>query len=368
MSALRVAVNLTWMEAGRVGGSEQYLTRQLSGVDERDLDLTVYADATYLAAHPELAERFETRTMPSVVPGRAGRIAAEHSWLALRTRDADVVHHGGGTAPLIGRRPIVLTIHDLQYLVHPDYFGATRRRYLAAMMPRSAHRAALVAVPSEAVRAHVVDAFALAPDRVVVVPHGIPEVAPPAAETRRAVRERLRIGDRPYLLYPAITHPHKRHTLLVDMLEHVDDDVALVLIGGSGHAEAAVRAAIAASPRRARIVRPGRVSDDERDALIADASALAFPSEFEGFGAPLVEAMALGTPVLCSDAPAVTEVVGDAGQVVVEPSGEAWAAGLAELERRRDDLVAAGARRREAFTIERSGHAIAAVYRQAGAS
>ena len=368
MSSLDVAVNLTWMETGRVGGSEQYLTRQLSGVADDGLDLTVLADATFPAAHPELAERFETRIMPSVVPGRAGRIVAEHSWLAARTRAVDVVHHGGGTAPLIGRRPIVLTIHDLQYLAHPSYFSTARRRYLATMMPRSARRAAVVAVPSTAVRAHVIDAFALTPERVVVVPHGIPDVASPPAEARRAVRDRLRIGERPYVLYPAITHPHKRHTLLVDMLDHVDDDVALVLIGGEGHAERAVRAAIAASPQRARVVRPGRVSDHERDALISDATALAFPSEFEGFGAPLVEAMALGTPVLCSDAPAVTEVVGDAGQVVAEASGAAWAAGLAELERRRGDLVAAGRRRRGAFTIERSGRAIAAAYRQAAQS
>ncbi len=370
MSEIDVAVNLMWMSPGRVGGSEQYLTRQLTGLDTTGLQLTLHADPTFAGAHPGLAARFDIDAVPGIASGRAARIVAEHTWLAARTRHADVVHHGGGTAPLVGNRRIVLTIHDLQYLVHPQYFGAVRRRYLDVLMPRSARRAAVVAVPSEAVRAHVIEAFGIDAERVVVVPHGVPEMTTPSDDDLRAVRARHGLGDRPYVLYPAITHPHKRHALVIDMLDHLDptDHTVLVLIGGPGDAEVSVRDAIETSPNRSRVVRPGRVSDADRDALVAGADALVFPSEFEGFGAPLIEAMALRTPVVCSDASAVTEVVGDAAVVVREPAGEAWAEALATARCRHDELVELGRRRRTAFTIERSGQAIADAYRQAATS
>jgi glycosyltransferase involved in cell wall biosynthesis len=88
-----------------------------------------------------------------------------------------------------------------------------------------------------------------------------------------------------------------------------------------------------------------------------------FPSEYEGFGAPLVEAMLLGTPVVCADHPAMREVVGDAGVIVSERSGEAWAAGLRAAIAAADALTAAGHERAAAFTLERSGEALAAAYR-----
>jgi glycosyltransferase involved in cell wall biosynthesis len=119
-----------------------------------------------------------------------------------------------------------------------------------------------------------------------------------------------------------------------------------------------------------RVVRTGRVSDQSRDALIAGAEALVFPSEYEGFGAPLVEAMTLGTPIVASAQPAVREVVGDAG-VLVEAAGPdrgaAWAAAVGTAIASHEQLVAAGLERRGRFTLEASGAAIAAAYRRAAA-
>lgn len=367
-SRIDVAVNLTWMAPDRVGGSEQYLTRQLLGLDASTFDLSIYCDARFGAAHPLIAERSRISAMPGRVNSRGARVVLEHTWLAATTRHADVVHHGGGTAPLVGARPILLTIHDLQYLVHPEYFSMPRRRYLAAMMPRSVMRAAVVAVPTEFVRAHVIQAFGVAADRVVVVPHGVPAAARPTEQRIGDVRDRHGLGDRPYVVYPAITHPHKRQALLVDMLDHLDDDTALVLIGGEGVAEPGVSASISRSPHAGRVRRTGRVSEPDRDALLAGADALVFPSEFEGFGAPLIESMMFDTPVVCSDAPAVVEVVADAAVIVEEPTGEAWAKGVDSARSRRTELVERGGVRREQFTISRSGAALATAYRQAIAS
>lgn len=361
---IRVAVNLTWLDPGRVGGSEEYLTRQLAGVDRTVVEPTLYCSPAFARAHPELAASFGVRPAPGGT-SRPARLAIEHTWLARATRDADVVHHGGGTAPVVGRRPIVLTVHDLQFLVHPEFFSTTRRRYLEVMVPRSIARAAVVAVPSGTVRDHVLEAYGVVGDRVVVVPHGVPEPADLDADDVDRVRHDHGLGSDPYVVYPAITHPHKGHAVLLDMICHLDDGTRLVLIGGAGAAERDLQGAIRSSGQADRIVRPGRVPVADRDALLAGADALVFPSRFEGFGAPLVEAMAVGTPVVCSGAAAVREVVGDAAVVVDEADGSAWAAGVTAARRRTAELVAAGHRRRVAFTIDRSGAAITAAYRQA---
>lgn len=360
---MKVAVNLTWLTPGRVGGSEEYLTRQLLGVDPTAFTVELYAEATFGVAHPELVERFELHRMP-VGGNRATRIALEHSWLAASTRGADVVHHGGGTMPLLGAKPTVVTIHDLQYVRRPEYFSAARLRYLAAMVPRSTRRATVVAVPSRFVRDHLCEEFGVPGDRVVVVPHGVPAPAVPDVDRVAAVLARYELGGRPYVIYPAITHPHKGHAVLVAMLEELGD-TALVLIGGAGGAERSLESVIRSSRHRDRVFRFGRVPDADRDALVAGAEALVFPSEFEGFGAPVVEAMALGTPVVCSSAEALVEVVGDAGVIVDEPTGAAWAAAVGEARRTSGELIALGRRRRECFTVEASGAAVSAAYRMA---
>lgn len=362
---MRVAVNLTWLSPGRVGGSEEYLTRQLAGVDDAEFDVELFVDPAFASAHDALARRLRTHAVPVRGGGRGVRVLAEHSWLAVRTRGFDLVHHGGGTAPLVGGRPTVVTVHDLQYRTFPQYFGAARRRYLDAMTPRAVRAAAVTAVPSGFVRDEVVAAFDVDPEAVVVVPHGVPDLRRPAPERIAAVRERWGLGGRPFVVYPAITHPHKGHLVLIDLLDHLDDDTMLVLPGGSGAAETSLDRAIGRSRHRARVVRTGRVPDADRDALVADADVLAFPSEFEGFGAPVVEAMTLDTPVVCSDAPALVEVVGDAGIVVRRADGPSWAEGVAEARRRRDELVQAGRERRRRFTVAAAGDAIMAVYRRA---
>lgn len=360
-----VAVNLLWCVPGDVGGSEQYLVRQLLGLAERPGEFlpTLYCLPAFVDAHPELAELYPMVTAGITGDGRPRRVLTEHTWLRRRTGSAALVHHGGGTAPIGGHRPFVLTIHDLQYLTHPEYLTPRKLRYLSWAIPRSVRAATVVAVPSEYVRSTVVDAYGIDPDRIVVVPHGVEPTIGSGARSEFELRRDHGLGAGRVVVYPAITHPHKGHRFLLEVMARYwdDPDLRMILLGGAGSAESEVAAAIDRLGLGRRVVRPGRVSDADRDGLIALADALVFPSEYEGFGAPVVEAMALGTPVICSDQPALAEVVGDAG-LVLPRDVEAWADALDVVARRSNELRAAGRRRAEEFTARRSGDRLAAAY------
>ncbi len=367
-SSIAVGVNLLWCVPGRVGGSEEYLVRQLLGLTEGDSGFapTLYCLDSFVDAHPDLVARVAVETASIDGTNRARRVAAEHTWLARRTGDVALVHHGGGTVPARPVQPVLLTIHDLQWLTYPDYVAPVKRRYLRWAVPRSVGRAAAVAVPTEYVRTSVIDAFGADPDRVVVVPHGVEADLGTHVADDAELRARYALGERPYVVYPAITHPHKGHRFLLDVLatRWRDDDVTMVLLGGRGAGDEAVASAVTDLGLDDRVVRPGRVPAADRDGLLIGAEALVFPSEYEGFGAPVIEAMTLGTPVIASDRAALPEVVGDAG-LVLPLDLDAWSGALATVRAERSRLVAAGHARAQAYTAARSGTALAAAYRRA---
>jgi alpha-1,3-rhamnosyl/mannosyltransferase len=359
-----VLVNMLWCVPGAVGGSEEYLVRQLLGLAEQPSPVcrpTVAVARGLRAAHPELAVVADLVEPEFESHGRVRRIVGEATWLRRHTGDVDLVHHGGGTAPLRAHQPYVLTIHDLQFRTFPEYFSAVKRRYLSAIIPPSAQRATVVAVPSEYVRGSVIESYGVDPDRVMVVPHGIEPAVADQITPEDELRHRYALGEGPIVVYPAMTHPHKHHEFLLTMMrDHwTDPDLRLVLTGGPGMAEHLVAAAT-----DRRVCRLGRVPAADRNGLLAMSLAMVFPSRYEGFGAPLIEAMTLGAPVICSDATCMPQIVGDAG--LVRPLRvDAWKDVLVEAVARRDELVAAGHRRALDFTSRASGAALGAVYSRA---
>ena len=356
----RVAVNLLWCVPGDVGGSEEYLVRQLLGLAEAAPALRpdLYVVDGFSAAHPQLAELFPMIVASFDGTSRARRIVGEMTWFHRRAAAADLRHHGGGVAPQGAGRPYVLTIHDLQYRTFPEHFSRTKRTYLATMIGRSVRRAGMVAVPSEYVRTTVLDAFALDPSLVGVVPHGFEPDLLSDITSEDDLRHRYALGDRPIIVYPAVTHPHKNHQFLIELLatNWHDADVLLVLIGGNGSAEGVVRSA--ADPRLRRL---GRVSAADRNGLLKMAEAMVFPSRYEGFGAPLIEAMALGCPVVASDSTCIPAIVDGAG-LVLPLTMQAWADALDRVGKERTTMIAAGLARSQAFTSRASGAALGAVY------
>ncbi len=373
MTAMRVALNLLWLRPGRVGGSEESTLASLRALAERaepDLALELLVTETLLRAHPDLKHCFATHVLPlSGVPmGRLSRVSAEISWLATRTRGIDLVHHAGGTAPPIRTAPYVLTVHDLQPLERQATHGRVKRAYLSMAVPPSVRAARLVGVPSEFVRSSVVSLVGVDPDRVVVIPHGVDVLAAPTAA--EVITQRYAI-DGPVVLYPAITYPHKNHAVLVEAFAAVVDahpDAVLVLTGGRGDVEDAVRAQVERLGLTARVRRTGRISAADVAGLYRAAAVVAVPSRYEGFGLPAVEAMAYGAPLVAADATALPEVVGDAGVLVDPDDPAAWARALTRLiaePEERARLASAGLDRAVRYSWAANAAALVDLYRSA---
>jgi glycosyltransferase involved in cell wall biosynthesis len=242
--------------------------------------------------------------------------------------------------------PSAVTVHDLQHLDLPQLFSRGERAFRAVAYHRSARAARLVVVPSAFVRDRAVALLGLDPARVRVIHHGIDH-------------ERFRPGDEPrepFLLYPARRWPHKNHARLFEALALLRRDrpeLRLVLTGG-GHA----------GPLPAGVELRGAVGAAELVALYRRASALVFPSRYEGFGLPPLEAMACGCPVACSLAASLPEVCGDAARYFAPDDPEAIAAATAEVLAEPGPWRERGLARAAAFTWERSAQAHEAVYRE----
>ena len=360
-----IAVNMLWCVPGAVGGSEEYFIRQLHGLVEIEapFNVTVYAPKGFSAAHKDLSSAIRIIEAPSRCTSRELRVLLENTWLASQTKSADMVHHGGGTLPSRGKSTTLLTIHDVQYLTYPEYFSAVKLRYLKNRVPSAIRRASVVAAPSNNVREGIERSFGIDRSRTAVIRHGLEPAIGAHKTSETQLRARFNLGSSRVLLIPAITHPHKNHEFLLRLLanEWSNEDVKLVMVGGEGLAESRIQSLIAELQIAHKVVRSGRVNAADRDGLIALAEALVFPSKYEGFGAPVLEAMALGTPVISSDCASLPEVIGDGG-LVLPLNPAAWAGALESVRSQRASLVQHGLRRAEEFTSAKSAQDLVVAY------
>jgi glycosyltransferase involved in cell wall biosynthesis len=370
---MRVGCNLLWLVPGTVGGSETAivsLLREIGDHQPDDVELSLYVLDAFAATYPDLVDRYPTRAVPLTGRLKPLRVAAENTWLTSQARrDAlDLVHHLHGVLPLIGHSPGVLTLHDLQPFDMPDNFHPVKRAYMQRSIPRSVRKARLVITPSEFVRRGVIDRFDVAPDRVRAVAWGVE--GPSAAVTVGEVQARYGLPRR-WFVNNAVTWPHKNHDMLIRAFATVaaqEHDVMLVLTGGEAQAEQRIRAQINSGGLRGRVRRTGRIRRDDMLAIVRGAVALTFPSRYEGFGLPVLEAMSLGTPVLAGDAASLPEVVDRAGKLLDPDDANAWSDAMLELLHdgdERERLTAAGLQRARAFSWTTTARDTLAAYRDA---
>jgi glycosyltransferase involved in cell wall biosynthesis len=285
---------------------------------------------------------------------------ADRPRLETWTGPVDVVHGTNFVVPPTRRAAAVVTVHDLTSIRFPQMCTPTTLTYpalVARAIGRGAHVHVHTAAVADEVRAH----FAVEAARVHVVAPGVPPVAEVDPGTHPG----------PYVLALGTIEPRKDHVTLLrafDLLADEQPDLHLRIAGSLGWGPEPFQQALAATRHRDRVHVLGRVDDRERAALLRGAAVLAYPSVYEGFGLPPLEAMSVGVPVVATDIAAVREVVAGAAALVPPADAEALAGTLAltltdSTERAR--LVGAGHVRAASFTWERTADGLLGVLRSA---
>jgi glycosyltransferase involved in cell wall biosynthesis len=298
----------------------------------------------------------------------------------LAVRDGvELLHCPLNVRPVLSRAPVVLTIHDLTFVRFPDRFHPLKQRYLANLTRFSARRARRILADSAATKRDVEETFGIPAARVDVVYPGVDEdfrPYDPADATDRAALDDFRKAHAlpaRYVFYQGTLEPRKNVDRLVEAyaravrrgLPH-----ALVLAGGRGWGYDAIFAAVERLGLQDRVIFPGYVQRREQPLWYNAADVFVYPSQYEGFGLPALEAMACGVPVITSNTSSLPEVVGDTGITVdptdVEALAEAMLSVLTDSGRAAEMRIA-GRRRAGAFTWQGAATACVSAYRAAGA-
>lgn len=218
------------------------------------------------------------------------------------------------TAPFFaGKAPIVSIIYDLQYRAYPDFFSADDRAQREEHARTAVRKAVRLVVSSSFVRDEALKYLDASPAQVTVIPHTVHH----RFGTPDRTRIPLGLAPRSYFVYPANYWPHKNHKMLLVALSRLPE-AKLILTGQPGEDADEIASAIAGMGLSGSVIQAGFLRDDEFAALLGFARALVFPSLYEGFGMPVLEAMQLGVPVLCSNTTCLPEVTGD-GALLFDP-------------------------------------------------
>ncbi len=295
----------------------------------------------------------------------------------LRRHCCDIVHIPSYRRILaLPCRPQVVTIHDLAPFRLAGKYDRMRMLYGRQVVKRLARRATQIIAISRSTAADIREFFSIGDERVTLVYNGIDHARfrpLPPEEVRARLPVTAGWKDGWWVYVARLEHPGKNHLRLIKAFERLCDEAPLtagqlVLAGADWHGAETIREAVARSAARERIHLAGFVTDDELPAWYSGAKALVFPSLFEGFGLPPIEAMACGCPVLSSDRGSLPEVVGDAARIFDPEDPAAIAAAMFELShshKQQEDLRAAGLTRAGEFRWERCAQETISLYRKA---
>ena len=365
---LRVAVDATAVPV-KLTGAGVYAARMLAALALRgEVDLDVFvapASAPSLAApglrlHPVRAAGF----------GRPARIAWTHlaAGRAARAAGADLLHGVHYELPRRASLPRVVTVHDLTLITHPEWHEASKVRFFRWAMRRSVAAARRVLCVSAATARDLAEQLGVDPGRVDVTPLGT-DLRPASEQAVAALRRRLGL-DGPYLLGLGTLEPRKDLPTLIRAFAALAGELPhrLVLAGMAGWGAGEVASAVASSGVADRILLAGYVPEADKAALLTGADVFAYPSRYEGFGLPVLEAMACGTPVVTTTGGSLPEVAGDAALLVEPGDADTLAASIAKLAGEageRVGLVQRGLVRAAGFSWNRCAALTADAYRRA---
>jgi glycosyltransferase involved in cell wall biosynthesis len=366
-----IALNLIFLVPGETGGMEiaaRELIPALVAAAPDGMRFTAFvnreASQASHAGVSDLRQQLPVVTVPVRARRRVQWVLGEQTLLPLLAARAkvDLVHSLASTAPLWGPFRRVVTIHDLIYARYPEAHAGMRGRAMRVLVPAAARRSHRVIADSLSTRDDLIELLALPAERIDVVPLGVGAAyrAEPLGEGD--VRGNLRLAGRRVVLSLSAKRPHKNLLALIGALARIpaEQRPVLVLAGYPTEHEAQLRERARALDVDDDVRFPAWLSDAEVEGLWAISDAFVFPSFYEGFGLPVLEAMARGVPVACSNASSLPEVAGEAALLFDPREEQAIAGALARLLQDgalAERLRIAGRERAREFTWERTARA-----------
>jgi glycosyltransferase involved in cell wall biosynthesis len=369
---VHAALNLAFLTPGEMGGIEIYSRRLSEALARRDdVSLTLMLPRG-AAADKSWRELGRVVALPVDPRRRVDWVRADqlHVPRAAARAGADVLHSLASTGPVHGAVPRVVTVHDLHYRGEQSAHFGLRGLGMGILVPAAARRSSRVIVPSQATRKDVLEHLRVPAERVDVVPEALGHPVGSPRQTRAEVREDLGAVERPLLLTVSAKRPHKNLMRLLAALARVPVErrPLLVLPGYPTRHEADLRTRASELGLVDSVRFLGWLSETELEDLYRAADAFVFPSLLEGFGLPVLEAMARGLPVATSDRASLAEVAGDAA-LLFDPEDDASIA--VAIERLlgdaglRERLRAAGLTQAARFTWQAAAEGTVASYRSA---
>ncbi len=347
----RIGVNALYLIPGGVGGTEIYLRELLLALGRADKTNEYFVFTNFETGANLVPKQANFQWKPQALRARfrPARILWEQTVLPLEASRyrLDVLFNPGFTAPIFAPCPCVTVFHDLQHKRHPEYFRWFDLPFWRLLLWASAHRSRQLIAVSEATREDLLHFYRLDAGRVTVISHGV-EAAFFALD--RTVIE-------PYVLCVSTLHPHKNLDRLIRAYARRKRDFRLVLAGMRGFHAESLDALIAELGVADSVQLIGWIPREDLYRWYGRARAFMYPSTFEGFGLPVLEAMAAGVPVACSDIPPLREVAGDAALFFDPLDEDSIVAALDRIltdDALRRGLSQAGPQRARQFTWERA--------------
>jgi glycosyltransferase involved in cell wall biosynthesis len=370
-----VGLNLIFLVPGETGGMEVAARETIPALLTQappGMRFTAFVNREAAAAGGPWGELLPAVTVRVRARDRLQWVAGEQALLPIAAARArvDLVHSLASTAPLWGRFRRVVTVHDLIYARFPEAHAGLRDKGMRVLVPGAVRRSHRVIADSQSTRRDLMGLLGVSAERIDVVPLGLGTLRRRGPLPERDVRARLELDERAVVLSLSAKRPHKNLLALIGALARIrpEDRPVLVLPGYPTEHESELRARADSLGIADDVRFPAWVSDEELEGLWSIARAFVFPSLYEGFGLPVLEAMARGVPVACSNASSLPEVAGDAA-LLFDPHDEAAIATatsrLLTDEQLRQRLRARGAEQARRFTWERTARLTLASYARA---
>jgi glycosyltransferase involved in cell wall biosynthesis len=327
---MHIGLNLVFLVPGETGGMEvaaRELIPALVAEAPPGTHFTAFINREAAAANDgPWGELLPAVTVPVSARNRVQWVLGEQTLLPRLAARAgvDLLHSLASTAPVWGRFRRVVTVHDLIYARFPDAHAGIRDKGMRVLVPWGVSRSDRVVADSRSTREDLVELLGVDRERVDVVPLGLGAIQREAPLAERDVRARFELGERRVVLSLSAKRAHKNLLALIGALARMpaEERPVLVLPGYPTAHEAELRERVRALGLEADVRFPAWISAAELEGLWAIARAFVFPSLYEGFGLPVLEAMARGVPVACSNASSLPEVAGDAA-LLFDPRDEA---------------------------------------------